>query len=138
MVVHGLEGFDEISTIGQTKITSLKRGKISTSYMRPEDFGLRTVERRVLEGSTPEESASITFRILNDHVNPSEDDPKRDIVLVNTAAAIQVVGKAETIKEGMEIAKESIRSGAAYEKLKSLIKFSDGDMSKLEELERHG
>jgi len=136
MVVHGLDGLDEISTIGQTKITLLKNGEISTSRVSPEDLGLKTVEKRAIEGSTPEESASTTFKILNCRGSSvGKDNPKCDIVLVNAAAAIHVGSKAETIEEGMEAARESIQSGSAYKKLRSLIKFSGGDMSKLEELE---
>jgi anthranilate phosphoribosyltransferase len=139
MVVHGLDGLDEISTIGQTKITLLKDGKISTSRMCPEDFGIRTAEKKLLEGSTPEESASITFKILNRQRSKSlvEGDPKRDIVLANAAATIYLGDKAETIAGGMQVARESIQSGSAYEKLKAMVKFSGGDMSKLEELEKH-
>jgi anthranilate phosphoribosyltransferase len=140
MLVHGLDGLDEISTIGQTKITLLSHGEISTSYICPEYFGVRTVERKALEGSTAEENASIAFRILNDQSRngAGDDEPKRDIVLVNAAAIIQIGGKAETAKEGMEVARESIRSGHAYKKLRALIKFSGGDMSKLEKLEKNG
>lgn len=138
MVVHGLDGLDEISTVGRTKITSLKHGEVSTSLVCPEDFEIRSVTKGVLEGSTPEENVSIAFRILNDqHSSKGKDDPKRDIVLVNAAAAIYLGGKAETIIDGLEVARESIQSGSAYEKLRSLIKFSGGDLSKLEELEKH-
>ena len=139
MVIHGLDGLDEISTIGKTKITYLKQGEISTSYVNPEDFGVKTVDGKVLGGSSPEESASMTYRILNGHYScvKGKEDPKLDIVLVNAAATIQVGGRAETIKEGMENARESIKSGYAYDKLKSLIRFSGGDLSKLEEMESY-
>ncbi len=63
------------------------------------------------------------------------DDPKTEIVLVNSAAGIIVGGKAEDFKDGMEIARESIESGAAYTKLKGLVKASGGSLQKLEELE---
>ena len=139
MVVHGLDGLDEISTLGQTKITLLKNGEISTSQMHPEDFGVRTAERKLLKGFTPEGSALITFKILNEQGSKSagKDDPKCEIVLVNAAAAIYLGGKAETIKEGMQVARESIQDGSAYKKLRALVKFSGGDLSKLEELEKH-
>ncbi len=136
MVVFGLDGLDEISTLGRTKIALLKDGIVSTSQICPEDLGVKTVEKKFLEGSTPEDSALITFKILNGH-GANGDDPKRDIVLVNAAAAIYLGGKAETVKEGIQIARESIHCGSAYKKLRSLIKFSGGDMSRLEELEKH-
>lgn len=139
MIVHGLDGLDEISTIGQTKIATLSNGEICTSYVYPKDLGVRTDKVEILKGATAEESALITFNILNNKEGPSTnlDAPKSNIVLVNAAAAIQVGGKTETIKEGIEVAKESIQSGAAYKKLKTLITFSDGDLSKLEEFERN-
>jgi len=137
MVVYGLDGLDEISTVGKTKMTMLSNGEVSNSYISPEYFGARTVERMVLEGSTAEESASIAFRILNGQTSSGadKDDPKRDIVLVNAAATIQIGGKAEDFRYGMELSRNSIDSGAAYMKLKALIKASDGNLIKLEELE---
>jgi anthranilate phosphoribosyltransferase len=140
MVVHGIGGLDEISTIGQTKITKLEDGETFTSYQSPEDLGVKTVDITAIEGYNPEESASIAFKILNGQGlnNDDKDNPKRDIVLVNSAAAIQLGGKAKTFVEGLEFARESIQSGTAYDKLRGLIKFSGGDMSKLEELEIHG
>jgi len=136
MVVHGMDGLDEISSIGETKITLLKDGDISTSYLHPEDLGIKTAEREALEGSTPNENASTIFRILNNHKSLGGSNPKYEIALVNAAAAIQVGGRAETINEAMGMAIESIESGSAYKKLRSLIKFSDGNMSILEELEK--
>lgn len=139
MVVHGVDGLDEISTLGKTKIALLKNCEISTFSIHPEDLGLRAAQKEGIEVSTPEENTQIAFRVLNGQNNNSggEYDPKRDIALVNAAAAIYLGEKADTIEEGMTVAKESIRCGAAYKKLKSLIKFSGGSMLKLEELEKH-
>ena len=64
------------------------------------------------------------------------DDPRREIVQVNGAAAIIVAGKASDFCDGIEVAKEAIESGNAYEKLKELVKFSGGDLTKLEQLEK--
>ena len=133
MVVHGLDGLDEISTIGKTRISWLKEGSIITRDMAPEDFGIKATKIEEIRGTTPEESAEITFKIL--YGSFDEADPKREIVQVNGAAAIIVAGKAEDFGYGIEVAKESIESGAAYKKLKELIKFSHGDLSKLEQLE---
>ena len=133
MVVHGLDGLDEISTIGKTQVSWLKEGNVTTREMAPEDFGIKTAKLEEIRGTTPEESAEIVFKILNGRYDTV--DPKREIVQVNGAAAIIVAGKAEDFGYGMEVAKESIESGAAYRKLKELIKFSHGDLSKLEQLE---
>jgi len=138
MIVHGVDGLDEISTFGQTKISSLNNDDINTFYIDPEELEVKTDKIENLEGTVPEESAQITFNILkNKESDRNVDIPKTNMVLINAAAAIQIGGKAKTIKDGIELAQESIRSGFAYEKLKSLVKFSGGDLSKLEEFENN-
>ncbi len=137
MVVHGLDGMDEISTIGKTAVAWLKEGEVTVLEATPEDFGVKPTTPERIKGTTAEESGEITFKILNGHFY--NDDPRADIVLVNASAAIIVGGKAEDFLGGMEVAHESIRSGAAYKKLKALIKASNGNTSRLEELEsKHG
>jgi anthranilate phosphoribosyltransferase len=133
MVVHGLDGLDEVSTIGKTAISWLKEGEVATLETVPKDFGVEQAEIEAVKGATPEENAEILFRILNGQV--AADDPKREIVLVNSAAGIIVGGEAEDFSYGMASARKSIDSGAAYKKLKALIKASDGKLAKLEELE---
>ena len=133
MVVHGLDGLDEVSTIGKTKIAHLKEGAVETFETTPADFGIKQARFEDIQGTTPDESAEIVFKILNGYV--SGNDPKREMVLVNAAAGVVVGGKAEAFSDGMELARESIHSGAAYKKLKMLVKASGGNLSKLEELE---
>jgi len=133
MVVHGLDGLDEISTIGRTVISWLKENEVTTVETVPEDFGVKLARPEDVKGTTPEESAEIIFKILNGCCDVN--DPKREIVLVNGVAGIVVGGKAESFSYGMELARESIDSGAAYKKLKALVKASNGNLSKLEELE---
>jgi anthranilate phosphoribosyltransferase len=133
MVVHGLDGLDEISTVGKTAIAWLKKGKVTELETVPSDFGVKKANTADLKVATPEESAETLFKILSG--NYALDDPKAEFVLVNSAAGIIVGGKAEDFEGGMEIARESIESGAAYAKLKMLIKASGGILSKLEELE---
>jgi len=102
--------------------------------MTPKDFDLKKAGPEDIRGTTPEESAEITFKIVKGLCK--KGDPKKDIVLVNAAAGIIVGGKAEDFNYGIEVAHESIESGAAYEKLKALIKICDGSgLHKLEELE---
>jgi anthranilate phosphoribosyltransferase len=137
MVVHGLDGLDEISTIGKTRISWLRNDEVTTREMAPTDFGIKRAKIEDIKGTTPEESAEITFKILYGCCDA--DDPKREIVQINGAAAIIVAGKAEDFGYGIELAHESIESGAAYRRLKELVKFSGGDLSKLEQLEtKHG
>jgi anthranilate phosphoribosyltransferase len=133
MVVHGLDGLDEISTIGKTAISWLREGEVTTVETIPKDFGVKLARPEDVKGTTPEKSAEITFKILNGCCDIN--DPKREIVLVNGVAGIVVGGKAGDFSYGMELARESIDSGAAYKKLKTLIKSSNGNLSKLEELE---
>jgi anthranilate phosphoribosyltransferase len=133
MVVHGLDGLDEISTIGKTAIAWLKEGEVATMEMVPKDFGVKQAQIADVKGTTPDESAEILYKILSSQC-PS-DDPKTEIVLVNSSAGIIVGGKAEDFDYGMAVARKSIESGAAYKKLIALISASSGDLSKLEELE---
>jgi anthranilate phosphoribosyltransferase len=131
MVVHGLDGLDEVSTVGQTIIAHLKQGNVTKLILAPQDFGVKKAAVSDLQTTTAEESAEAIFRILCGNLN---GDAKSDIVLVNSAAGIVVGGKAQDFKEGMQIAKESIKSGAAYAKLKTLVAESGGNKQKLEEL----
>ena len=137
MVVHGLDGLDEISTIGKTEIAWLKGGEISIMELSPKDFGVRLAKKDEIVGSNPDESAEIVFRILNGLY--SKGDAKMDIALVNAAAGIIIGELTDKFDEAMELAYGSIKNGFAYKKLKTMIKFCKGSMEKLEELEvKHG
>lgn len=133
MIVHGLDGLDEISTVGKTIVSWLKKEKVETREMGPRDFGITKAKIEDIKAVSADESAEITFKILMGYFNANH--PKREIVQVNGAAAIIVAGKAKDFADGMELANESIESGSAYKKLKELIKFSQGDNSRLEQLE---
>ena len=137
MVVHGLDGMDEISTLGATRLSWLRDGEIRTFEVMPRDFGVKRARPEEIRGTSPEESAELIYKILNDL--EGSEDPRTEIVLVNGAAGIVVGGEADDFLCGMELARESIGSGAAYRRLRALVKASGGDISKLEELEgRHG
>jgi anthranilate phosphoribosyltransferase len=137
MVVHGVDGLDEISTLGATKVSWLKENGVKTFEMFPRDLGVKKTKPEKIKGTTPQESANIIFRILRG-INRI-DEPRTEIVLVNGAAGIVVSGIAEDFHAGMELAKDSIESGTAYERLRTLVIASGGDISKLEELEtRYG
>lgn len=134
MVVHGVDGLDEISTIGKTWIAWLRDGEVSLLEKSPEDFGFRTAKPDEIRGASPEKSAHLTYKLLTDQLKGG--DARRDIVLLNAAASILVGGKAETIHQGVELAEESIETGKAYRKLKMMVKASGGNLSKLEKLEK--
>lgn len=117
-VVHGFDGLDEISNTGETKVSELKEGKVTTYVITPEDFGIRRASLADLKGGDARENASIIKRILQ-----GEKGPKRDVVLLNAAAGLAAGGKAEGLREGLELAKEAIDRGAAMEKLIKLQEF---------------
>jgi len=121
LVVHGMDGLDELSTLGKTKVSELKGGTIETYYTAPEDWGLKTADREQLSGGGPEENAEVILAVLSG----KEKGPKRDIVCLNAAAAIYVGEKAGSIKDALKLAKASIDSGRALEKLKKLAEVSN-------------
>lgn len=112
MVVHGLDGLDEISTTSQTQVSEVVDGKIRSYMIDPAEYGLPLAGLDDISGGTPEENADIIKTILQG--NPGA---RRDLVLLNAAAALVVADKAENIREGMILAAESIDSGAAQAKL---------------------
>jgi anthranilate phosphoribosyltransferase len=116
LVVHGACGLDEISTVGETKITELKDGKIETYYIQPEDFGFNRATLQDIQGGTKEENAAIIRELLN-----GKEGPKMDILLLNAGAALYVAEKAESIQAGISLAKEMIRKGKAIKKLEEFI-----------------
>jgi len=118
-VVHGLDGLDEITTTGPTRIAEVKDGVATTYEIKPEDFGIPRAEKSDLIGGEPPENAEIIRNIL-----AGEKGPKRDIVLLNAAAAIVAGGKAEDFTAGIEIAGQAIDTGAATEKLLRLAEIT--------------
>jgi anthranilate phosphoribosyltransferase len=119
-VVHSMDGMDELSVTAATQVSEVRDGEVHTYAFFPEDFGFRRADSRELEGGTPEENARLLRAILSDEV----EGAKRDVVLLNAAAAIAAANKAETIKDALPIAEESLKSGAALQKLDALIAFS--------------
>ncbi len=126
IVVHGVDGLDEISTLGRTQVSELNRSGIRTYMIEPEDFGIERVKPDAIAGEELEENVRMLLRVLH-----GETGPKRDIVLLNAAAAIVVGGKAGDLREGISIASDSLDSGRAYEKVVQLVKATGGDVHKL-------
>jgi anthranilate phosphoribosyltransferase len=114
-------------------VSWLKDNGVRTLEIVPKDLGVKKTKPEKIKGTNPKESAKIIFRILRG-INKI-DEPRTEIVLVNSAAGIVVSGIAEDFQTGMELAKEAIDSGTAYKKLKKLVLASGGDISRLEELE---
>jgi len=125
MVVHGLEGMDEISTVSKTQISEVKDGEVITYVLKPEDLGLKRASTTDLVGLDAAYNAKVAIEILKDKVK----GPKRDIVALNAAAGIYLSGLASSLKDGIEIANVSIDSGKAFEKLEALIQRSGGTLA---------
>jgi len=118
-VVHGSDGLDEITLTGETKVCELANGQISEYILKPDSFDLTVCDAKDITGGTPEENADILKAILS-----GIKGPKRDIVLMNASAAICASDKKENLKAAMELARESIDSGSAEQKLNDLCRLS--------------
>ncbi|MGH7773090.1 MAG: anthranilate phosphoribosyltransferase [Candidatus Binatia bacterium] len=120
MVVHGVEGLDEISLCGPTKVSELRDNRVHHYTLLPEELGLKRCRLEDLHGGSPDECASILRGVLR-----GEKGPKRDMVLLNSGAALYVSGVADSIAQGIHLATESIDSGKAQGKLDLLIQMSN-------------
>ncbi|TCO73801.1 anthranilate phosphoribosyltransferase [Marinisporobacter balticus] len=121
MVVHGLDGLDEITITTRTKVSELKNGEIRNYYVDPTDFHIPLASSEEIAGGEPKENAEILLNVLK-----GESGSKRNMVLLNAAAAIYVGKKADSLEEGLIKATEVIDKGLALEKLNQLVKLSQG------------
>ena len=121
MVVFGNDVMDEISVSAPTTVTEVRDGKLSTSEIKPEDFGLSRCEKSEITGGTPQENAKITRGILDGSITGG----KRDIVLMNAGAALYTYGVADSLHAGVQLAAETIDSGKALAKLDEFVKFTN-------------
>ncbi|MEJ5228021.1 anthranilate phosphoribosyltransferase [Thermodesulfovibrio sp.] len=115
MVVHSEDGLDEISLTGKTYVVRVRDGRIENDTISPEDAGLKRVCLTELQGGDKRQNAEIIVNILK-----GKEGPAREMVLLNAAAALQIAGKAENLKRGIEMARETVDSGKAYNKLQEL------------------
>ncbi|WP_407384016.1 anthranilate phosphoribosyltransferase [Ruminococcus sp.] len=120
MVVYGQEKLDEISLSAPTTICEIKDGWFKSTVITPEQFGFERCAKDDLRGGTPEENARITRAILN-----GEKGHKRNAVLMNAGAALYIGGKADSMKNGIELAAQIIDSGKALATLEKLIEVSN-------------
>lgn len=128
IVCHGVGGLDEMSTISETVVCELEDGEIWKYMLSPEELGLRRSNPSDIAGGNAEDNARILLKVLS-----GEKGPRRDAVVLNAGAAILVGGFARDLREGIEIAEESIDSGEAIRKLEELVSWK-GDPSKLRRL----
>lgn len=120
-VVHGADGLDEISTVGYTKVSECRDGAVNTFYVHPSDYGLPRARVEDLQGGDAAENAAIARSVL-----AGERGPRRDVVLLNAAAALLVAGAVPTIKAGLFAAAEAVDDGRAAEVLARLAALSRG------------
>jgi anthranilate phosphoribosyltransferase len=121
-VVHGSDGLDEITLCGETLVYDICNGHVLQRVVSPADFGLRPAARERMLGGGPEENAAIAREVLD-----GTPGPRRDVVLMNAAAAIVVGGRAGDWKQATELAAESIDSGKARQRLQALVEFSTAE-----------
>jgi anthranilate phosphoribosyltransferase len=115
-VVHGADGLDEISNTGESRVSEVREGVVRTYTVRPEDFGMPRASIKDLLGGDREQNAEIIRAVLD-----GKPGPRRDIVLMNAAAALVAGGRARDLKDGAAVAAQSIDSRAARGKLDALV-----------------
>ena len=120
MVVYGQDSLDEISMSAATTVCEVRDGELKSYVITPEQFGFTRCDKKALEGGTPEENAAIAKAILK-----GEKGPKRDAVILNSAAALYIAKKVNTLEEGIRLAEETIDSGLAEKQLEAFIKLSN-------------
>ncbi len=119
LVVHGSDGLDEITVTGPTRVAEVRNGSVTGYEVTPEQFGIERSPMESLMGGDAAENAAIIRSVLG-----GEKSPKRDVVLLNAAAALVAAGRADAIAEGLPLAVRSIDSGAAAGRLEKLVAFS--------------
>jgi anthranilate phosphoribosyltransferase len=120
IVAHGMDGLDEISLIGKTSLAEIRGKEIKFYEITPDDFGLKRCTLSDISGGSPEFNAQLIRSIFSG----VERGPRRDFLVLNNAATLYVSGKAPSIKEGIELSRSLIDSGAALRKLEELVEKS--------------
>ena len=120
MVAYGKDGLDEISVSAPIAVCEIQDGQMTTYEITPEEFGLERCQKEDLAGGTAEDNAQITKAILS-----GEKGPKRNAVLLNSAAAIHIARPFISIKEAIKMAEELIDSGKAMEQLEAFVKLTN-------------
>jgi anthranilate phosphoribosyltransferase len=118
-VVHGHDGLDEISVCAPTRISELRNDRIQTYDVTPERYFGQQADPKDLLGGKPDVNAAITQAVLS-----GEKGPKRNVILINAAAALVASGKTADLSEGLQRAADCIDTGAALSKLKALVRFT--------------
>jgi anthranilate phosphoribosyltransferase len=123
-VVHGADGLDEISTTGHTKVSECRAGGVHTFHVHPADFGIAMATPEDLRGGDVAENAEIVLGVLN-----GDRGPARDVVTLNSGAALFVAGRASSVVDGIQRAAAAVDSGAARATLDSMVRGSQAGVS---------
>jgi len=121
LVVHAEDGMDEISIGAPTFVAELKDGGVMTYTVKPEDFGIERSDISLLKVDDAKQSLEVIKGVLS-----NKEGPARDIVLLNSGAALYVAGIVDSLKNGVEMAREIIASGKAKTKLDELVAVTSG------------
>jgi anthranilate phosphoribosyltransferase len=121
LVVHGLDGLDEISLCGETLVGELRDGQILEYRIHPSEFGLRSCALRELQVGSPAESAQRMREALDD-----VDGPVRDVVMLNAGGALYAAGVAASLAEGVELARVALADGSARARLEAFVTYTRG------------
>lgn len=130
MVVYGDEGTDEISVSSETKIAWIRNGEISLLELHPSRLGINSVEPNLIVSDSVEKSVEIAVKVLCNCYD--DNDPRKLVVVVNAAAGLLVAGVSDKFEDAIELAKESLESGKALDRLEQLVKMSGGDHDRFE------
>ena len=120
LVVHGLDGLDEITVTGPTRVAEVREGIVRAYEVTPEEFGFQCAPLADISGGDAPENAEIIRAVLR-----GKKSAHRDVVLLNCAAALVAAGTADHIAEAVPLATHSIDSGAATKKLDALARFTN-------------
>jgi anthranilate phosphoribosyltransferase len=119
LVVHGLDGLDEITITAPTRIAEVRGGSVHSYEVTPEEFGIERATLADISGGDPAANAALIRQVLG-----GEKSPRRDVVLLNAAAALVVAGKKDHLADALPVAARSIDGGAAARKLEALVQFT--------------
>jgi anthranilate phosphoribosyltransferase len=119
LVVHGNDGLDEITITGATRIAEARDGQVRSYEVTPEEFGLQRATLEEIAGGDAACNAGLIREVLS-----GKKSARRDVVLLNAAAALVAAGRADHLRDGVPLAAQAIDTGAAQGKLEALIAFT--------------
>ena len=119
LVVHGLDGLDEITITGPTRVAEARDGTVRSYEVDPEEFGMKRATLADISGGDAVQNAAIVREVLS-----GKKSPRRDVIVLNSAAALVAAGRVDRLADGIPVAEKSIDSGAAAAKLAALAAFT--------------